>query len=152
MTPCALSLPRILTNQLPRNDQATATNGRRQVNVLLVLVAPGRHHTPQPTNLITLNAKRRKEIPEEKETAVLPTLVAQIREVDIPLEALTAQLEATPRNEAVPSLAMEVVTETVATKTLAVAPLAEIKTRIVEPSRLAKAKIKEISLNLACDT
>ena len=136
MTPCALALPRILTSQLPRNDQAIATNGRRQVNVMLVLVAPGRHPTPQQTNLSTRNASQRKEMDAEnlKEKPVAP-----IREVDNLLEALIARLEATPRTEAVPSLAMEVVTETVATKTLAVAPLAEIKTRIVEPSHLAKA-------------
>ena len=130
MTPCALSLPRILTSQLPRNDQAIATNGRRQVNVLLVLVAPGRHHTPQPTNLLTLNAKRRREIPEEKETAALPTLVAQTLEVDIPLEAQIVLLEATPRNEAVHSLGVVMVA-----KALVVARLV---LRIAEASHLAK--------------
>ena len=149
MTPCALALPRILTSHLPRNDLAIATNGRRQVNVLLVLVAPGRHHTPQPTNLSTRNAKRRKEIPKEKETAVLPTLVAQTREVDITLEALTALLEATPRIEAVLSPVVEVVTGKIVAKTLEVVPLAK---RNAEPNHLAKGKQREISNNPACDS
>ena len=158
MIPCATAispaLPRILESHLPRNDLAIATNGRRQVNVLLVLVAPGRHHTPQQTNLSTRNANLRKEMDAE-----IPKgkTVAPIREVDNLLETLIARLlEATPRTEAVPSLAMEA--ETVVTKEplgrplkIAVDPLA-VKTRIVGPSHLAKARVKEISLNLACVT
>ena len=156
MIPCAAAispaLPKILKSHLPRNDLAIATSGRRQVNVMLVLVAPGRHPTPQQTNLSTRNANQRKEMDAEipKEEPVAP-----IREVDNLLEALIARLEATPRTEAVPSLAMEA--KTVVTKEplgrplkIAVALRAVVKTRIVEPSHLAKARIKEISLNLAC--
>ena len=116
MIPCetaiSLALLKILKSHLTRrNDLAIATSGRRQVNVMLVLVAPGRHPTPQQTNLSTRNANQRKEMDAEnlKEKPVAP-----IREVDNLLEALIARLEATPRTEAVLSLAMEA--ETVATK------------------------------------
>ena len=159
MIPCetaiSLALLKIPKSHLTRrNDLAIATSGRRQVNVMLVLVAPGRHPTPQQTNLSTRNANQRKEMDAEnlKEKPVAP-----IREVDNLLEALIARLEATPRT--VPSLAMPA--KTVVAKeplgrplTIAVAPLDVVKTRIVEPSHLAKARVKEIriSLNLACVT
>ena len=114
------------------------------VNALLVLIAPGRHHTQKLTNLSAREANLRKERLEEEETAVLPTLVAQTREVDIPLEALIALLEATPRKEAVPSPVVGVVMGKIVVKTLVVVPLAK---RNAEPNPPAKGMQRETSNN-----